>query len=639
MHRFLAACSLLFLLPFPSRAAFISEVAWAGSSASLADEWIEICGAPGDDLSGWSIEGASASPIAIPSGTAIPASGAFVVANYASDDPRSTLAATPDLVTTTVALSNSALFIALRDAGGNVIDVAGAPGTAPYAGTSGETKASMARIGGSADGGLPEAWIGSVISSGFDVGASELGTPGACEAPAEEEAPEQPAESATSTDETAEEDPPHQPPAPAEPMSAVRVSEIYPSPLSGEKEWLELVNLSSVGEFLDGMTVEDAQGSKTPLAGLLLPWARLVIEAPKGSLNNDGDIVVLRDRFGRAADRVEYPKTAKGAAYMRIELQGAFAMTVTPTPGAPNALTEGDAEADAPVAPTVADPPAPVSPPASSPSAPPLPPGPERSVMEESFRPETVPTPSIAAGKKEAPATKAKPTAKPAKKTAASRYKGSSYRATVVVPPGVYAKTRGYVLLDGTIRELRLSKGPSDAWNVGDAITFVAQEKSEGAVAFLLANPNSVRTVGSASATFATAETWPDVAGGYRFTAEVASVRGSAVEVTLGGVDGDVLAPTGSVSALKPGDTIRVEGFIAPGPRPQVMLPHAQALRLELPKLADAAAPASRARLPAPAAIALTALAAGAGIAAYLRMHRLKRAALTQTPIEEGAWE
>src|SRR5690349_842047 len=116
MHRFLAACSLLFVLPFSVRASgpvFFSEVAWAGSSASLADEWLEICGAPGTDLSGWSLEGASANPIALAAGSVIPASGAYLVANYGDADARSTLAVAPDLVTTAVALSNSSLFLTL----------------------------------------------------------------------------------------------------------------------------------------------------------------------------------------------------------------------------------------------------------------------------------------------------------------------------------------------------------------------------------------------------------------------------------------------------------------------------------------------------------------------------------------------
>jgi len=640
MHRFLVACALLFLLPFSSRAAgptFISEVAWAGSSASLADEWFEICGAPGTDLSGWSVEGAAASPIALPQGAAIPASGAYLIANYSSDDAKSTLDAAPDLVTTAISLSNSNLFIALRDAGGAIVDVAGASGSPPSAGTSGAVKASMERAGPSLDGGAAEAWISASASVGFDAGAPEFGTPGACPTAGPTEGG-----SASST-ETVSDPEPEAAPVPSaprdEPKSPVRISEIYPSPASGEREWIELVNPSAVGEFLDGWTIEDARGTKTALAGLLKPWARAVIEAPKGSLNNDGDLVVLKDGLGRTLDRVEYPKTAKGEAYMRIELQDTFAMTTTPTRGAANVLT--GAEEAAPEPPVEMT--APVAVPESTP--PPL-----------SFRPSEASggispirrDPStvlgmtkIAAGdgaKESSPKPTSKKTAaKP--KPAASRYKGSSYVATVVVPPGVYAKTRAYVQRDGAIEELRLSKALTTPWNVGDRIAFVAQVKTEGAVEFLLANPNSARVTGSASATFATAESWPESAGGYRFTAEVASIRGDALEVKLDGVEGDVLAPAGTVSALKPGDTVRVEGFVAPGPRPKVVLPYAHALLLYKSHLPDDPALPARTRgLPTALAVGLTAAAAAVGLIAYLRMQRLKRLALTQAPIEEE-WE
>ncbi|HJV32852.1 MAG TPA: lamin tail domain-containing protein, partial [Patescibacteria group bacterium] len=348
MRRFLAACSLLFLLPFSVRASgptYVSEIAWAGSSASLADEWLEICGVPGTDLSGWTLEGASSVPLTLPAGAAVGPAGAYLVANYADDDARSTLAVAPDLVTAAVALSNASLFVTLRDATGAIVDVAGASGTPPFAGTTGDAKASMERLGAALDGGLAASWISATAALGFDSGATGLGTPGICGGAPEAE-PVAPTESPTSSAPT--EAPAAPPSAPVEPMSAVRVSEIYPSPDSGEREWIELTNPSNIGEILDDWTVEDAKGTKTPLSGLLLPWSRFVVLSPKGSLNNDGDIVVLRDARGRVVDRVEYPKTRKGEAYMRVELQDAFAMTAMPTPGAPNVVVTAEEAAPAP---------------------------------------------------------------------------------------------------------------------------------------------------------------------------------------------------------------------------------------------------------------------------------------------------
>src|SRR5512135_2654769 len=116
MKRFLVLCSLFLLLPAAGRAAaptFIGEIAWAGSAASTADEWLELCGPPGEDLSGWTIGGAGTgdSALTLPAASAMPPNGAFLIANYGNDDPKSTLAANPDWTTTAVALSNSALFL------------------------------------------------------------------------------------------------------------------------------------------------------------------------------------------------------------------------------------------------------------------------------------------------------------------------------------------------------------------------------------------------------------------------------------------------------------------------------------------------------------------------------------------------
>lgn len=581
----------------------------------MADEWLEICGVPGTDLSGWTLEGASSVPLTLPAAATIGPSGAYLVANYAEDDAKSALAVSPDLVTTAVALSNSSLFVTLHDATGAIVDVAGASGTPPFAGTSGDAKASMERLDAALDGGLAASWTSAATAVGFDAGAVSFGTPGVCGGAAD---PEPAAPTPSSTSSHVAETPAPPPPAADAPASAVRVSEIYPSPDSGEREWIELTNPSNVGEILDEWTVEDARGTKTPLSGLLLPWARFVILSPKGSLNNDGDVVILRDARGRAVDRVEYPKTRRGDAYMRVELQDAFATTSAPTPGSPNVLVTAEIPA-----------------PDAEPSMPVIaPPTPVVAAAAPVIRAE--PAPTIVPAAKNAPAKRSAAKAR----SVASKYKGSAYVATIVAPPGVYSKTRAYVQRDGAIEELRLSKSPSMAWSVGDRISFIAQRKSEGAVSFLLANPNSVRTIGSASATFATSESWPGAAGAYAFTAEVASIRGDALEVTLGGVEGDVLAPSGSASALKPGDTVRVEGFVAPGPRPRVILPYAHALRLMKPHAAlDEASSLAPMRPPGLLAAGLTLIAGAVGLAAYLRMQRLKRLALLQAPIEDDAWE
>lgn len=644
MKQLLVASTLFLLVPFFAMAAptvVISEVAWAGSALSTADEWFELCAAPGTDLSGWTIEGASSAPMTFAPGSVVGASGAFLVANYGAGDAKTTLAVSPDLVTTSVALSNAALFLTLRDAGGAVVDMAGAPGTAPFAGTSGAGKASMERLDAALDGGTPEAWASTAASLGFVDGANELGTPGSCVAPSG---------SASSSPSMPEPEPSLAPvaempaletssaaDAPTDtPSAAVRISEIYPSPLSGEKEWVELVNRGDVGEILDGWTIADAAGTATKLEGLMLPWARLLIIAPKGSLNNDGDAIVLKDARGRVVDSVAYGKIRKGEAVMRAEWLDTLVVTRTPTPGEANVMTEEAAEPE-PASGT----PVPAMPPEPTPSPLPLRPDEARGgippVPNDASTPLSAPlgmTKDLSPLPSSAPKTAtAKPeAASPAPKKAARAYKGDAYTATVLVPPGVYAKTRMFVLLGGELEELRLSKG-MDAWKTGDRLAFVAQRKTEGAVAFLLANPNSARVTGSASAVFATIDAWPSETGGVRFTAEVAAVKGGILEIALGGVEGDVLLPSGLAPALKPGDAVEIEGFVAPGARPRVVLPNRDALRLAQvhARPTDATRAAT---LPWPAAAGLTGAAGTIGLSAYLRQQRLKRAALTRAAIE-----
>lgn len=111
----------------------LSEIAWAGSEKSTADEWLEIrnVGNESVDVSGWTLTGAgsSGSPLTLPTETLLASNQSYLVANYAVGD-KSTLIVAPDMVTTTVSIPNTALNITLVDANGNVVDTlidAGAP--------------------------------------------------------------------------------------------------------------------------------------------------------------------------------------------------------------------------------------------------------------------------------------------------------------------------------------------------------------------------------------------------------------------------------------------------------------------------------------------------------------------------------
>lgn len=165
----------------------INELLWMGSSLSSADEWIELRNMTGQpvDISGWSMTkksgGQEATMLTIPNGRTIPANGFFLVANYPPTNANSTLTVMPDLVTTEVALSNSALQIKLYDVAHALIDTAddgvGNPLSGRYDSTQ-QQYASMERNPIPGDGSQSQSWHSASRSLGFKSSAIELGTPG-----------------------------------------------------------------------------------------------------------------------------------------------------------------------------------------------------------------------------------------------------------------------------------------------------------------------------------------------------------------------------------------------------------------------------------------------------------------------------
>lgn len=162
----------------------IEEVAWAGSSKSIADEWIELANV-GDataTVGGWQIRGAGESgrTIFLPPETLIGPRATLIVANYKEMDAKSALAAHVDVATTTVALSNSTLGVELRDASGMIIDRAG-DGGMPFAGKSGSAPATMIRTSPTSTGDSKDGWMTATSSLGYKEGVADAGTPGFCD--------------------------------------------------------------------------------------------------------------------------------------------------------------------------------------------------------------------------------------------------------------------------------------------------------------------------------------------------------------------------------------------------------------------------------------------------------------------------
>ena len=165
----------------------VSELMWAGSSASSSDEWIELYNRGSDtvDLSGWTItrgDGEDESVMVLIESGQLPPGEVFLISNYSHEDERSRLAAAPSLVDAQVSLPNSKLRLRLYDGppeSGTVIDLVDDGKGAPFGGLSGETKAAMVRTDLEAPGDEKASWATATEASGWDPGATELGTPGA----------------------------------------------------------------------------------------------------------------------------------------------------------------------------------------------------------------------------------------------------------------------------------------------------------------------------------------------------------------------------------------------------------------------------------------------------------------------------
>lgn len=365
-RNWLAIVMLLTVAALPMRthastpSVVISEIAWAGSSSSASDEWIELANVSDDvvDLSGWTLAGASSTgaDLKLPGGSIVQPHSTYVISNYESAHANTALAVESDFVTASLSLPNTGFHLRLFDDAGALVDVAGGTG-APFAGRSGGTAdaddgryASMVRTTGLGDGALAQSWADADTSSGFKAGVEDYGTPGAvvfAAAVAESEVvEEEPAESVmeeVAVVESVEE-------TPESTLATIHISEFVVDPNEGESEWIELVNAGDEPTDLTGWTLEDATGKQTALEGMLAPGEYLFVTAPLGKLNNDTDSIFLKDAVGVLINSVEYgtddlPAPKDGAALARGQTE-AFDLTYATTPGGVNVINREKPDQD-----------------------------------------------------------------------------------------------------------------------------------------------------------------------------------------------------------------------------------------------------------------------------------------------------
>ncbi|MCC7357818.1 lamin tail domain-containing protein [Candidatus Uhrbacteria bacterium] len=370
----------------------LGEIAWAGSSRSTADEWIEIwnMGDQEQSLSGWSLSGAADGDkkIFFPLDASIPAHGIYLISNYSAHDSKSVLTATPNVVTTTLALSNSTLHLVLQDETNTIIDDTGT-NTVPVAGSSLPIKISMVRN-------VPdESWKNATSAINLVLDVSDLGTPGLCDQCTEQmsettikNVPEESTQlldattstilnpipqkeiiissnqeiqittSTTNVDvlpETTSVTPTQQQVspiqttqlAPIEPeiikpnYGMLRINEFMPAP-KNENEWIEIINLDKSSSIsLNGCALHDSTGkiftfNETHQLNQTTS-TYLFIEISNAKLNNEGDTVSLYDPQGKLIDTTSYTIATKGESYIRYpDREGNWERTREPTPGSMN---------------------------------------------------------------------------------------------------------------------------------------------------------------------------------------------------------------------------------------------------------------------------------------------------------------
>jgi len=118
----------------------------------------------------------------------------------------------------------------------------------------------------------------------------------------------------------------------------IRISEIYSSPVNGEKEWIELENICSEEVAILGWRIDDESegGSKPQVFGTGITISAHKMKTISGSLlkivlNNGGDGVSLLMPNARVSDSVWYPSIKKGRSYAFSNDR--YCQTDQPTPG------------------------------------------------------------------------------------------------------------------------------------------------------------------------------------------------------------------------------------------------------------------------------------------------------------------
>ncbi|MBI5134798.1 lamin tail domain-containing protein [Candidatus Uhrbacteria bacterium] len=142
-------------------------------------------------------------------------------------------------------------------------------------------------------------------------------------------------------------------------MPNVMINEFVSDPADGDTEWIELINKETVAVSLNGWTIEDGSGSMTTITGVIGASDAdryYLVTSPKGSLNNSGDHIVLKNENRQIVDEVRFGDWGDSEStnapvardpwsvarvvdgYRSGSLKKDFAVTTTPTPRGRNTV-------------------------------------------------------------------------------------------------------------------------------------------------------------------------------------------------------------------------------------------------------------------------------------------------------------
>lgn len=124
----------------------------------------------------------------------------------------------------------------------------------------------------------------------------------------------------------------------------VMINEFVSDPVTGEPEWVELYNSTMQPITLNDWYIIEGSGKKTVLTGVLEPMSYMIVTAPKGALNNGGDLIELYDAFDTKIDNVAYgtwvgttaPSVSDPQSVGRDADQDDLFIAMTPSPSAIN---------------------------------------------------------------------------------------------------------------------------------------------------------------------------------------------------------------------------------------------------------------------------------------------------------------